>query len=56
LDRQVTRQILRLGLSALLPPQSQQRPFVVSHDYPSVRTAKIKPAVRGLGRELGREI
>ena len=39
LDDQVVRQVLRLDLAALFPPQPEQGGFIVAHDDPGVRAA-----------------
>ena len=39
LHDQVAGQVLRLGFTAFLPPQSQQGSLVIAHDDPSVRAA-----------------
>ena len=39
LHDQIAGQVLRLGLAAFLPPQSQQGGFVIAHDDPGVGAA-----------------
>ena len=44
LDNQVAGQVLRLGLTAFLPPQPQQGGFVIAHDNPGVGAADKRAA------------
>jgi hypothetical protein len=39
LDHQVTREVLRLDLAALLAPEPNQRPLVTPHDNSCIRAA-----------------
>jgi hypothetical protein len=39
LDKEITRDILRLDLAPLLSPQPQQSRLVLSHDDPGIRAA-----------------
>jgi hypothetical protein len=45
LDDEVTREVLRLDLAALLPPEPDQRRLVLAHDDPSVGAADEVAAV-----------
>ena len=46
LDDQVAREVLRLDLAALLPPEPEQGGFVVAHDDPGVRAADEGAAIK----------
>ena len=39
LDDQIIREIFRLDLAALLPPQPNQHRLVVTHDHPGIGAA-----------------
>ena len=39
LDDEVVGQVFRLDFAALLPPQAEQRGFVIAHDDPGIRAA-----------------
>ena len=39
LDNQIPREVLRLDLTAFLPPQPHQGNFIIAHDDPSVGAA-----------------
>src|ERR1035437_11194017 len=45
LHDQIVREILRLDLSALLPPQTNEVGLVAAHDYPGIRSAKERTAI-----------
>ena len=48
LDDQVVGKILRFDLTALLPPQPQQRGLVITHDDPRIRSADRMAAIHYL--------
>ena len=50
LNNQVPREVLRLDLPSLLPPQPHQGDFVIAHDDPGVRAADKRAAIRSLPR------
>ena len=52
LDDEVARQILRLDLAALLPPEPQQGEFIVPHNNPSVRAADERALVDNFGHAI----
>jgi hypothetical protein len=45
LDRQIPGQILRLDLTAFLPPKPQQRNLIITHDDPGVGATDDAAAV-----------
>ena len=47
LDDEVAREVLRLDLAALLPPQPDEGGFIIAHDDPGVRAADECPAIFG---------
>ena len=49
LDDEVAREVLRLGLAALFPPQPHQGRLIVAHDDPGVRAADEVAAVVTFG-------
>ena len=45
LDDQVVREVFRLDLAALFPPQAEQGGFIVAHDDPGIRAADERSAI-----------